>query len=98
LAKVVWTNEAEDCLRSIHDYIAADKPGAAFQMVQSIYQRAQLLAEFPAAGQAHRSASGREVRTLLWGHYRIVYIQRSSDEVHVLGVFHGAMEWRQYVK
>jgi toxin ParE1/3/4 len=98
LAKVVWTREAERWLRKIHDYIAADKPAAAFQVVQSIYQRAQVLAQFPGAGQVHRSASGREVRILLWGHYRIVYVQRPDDEVHVLGVFHGAMEWGEYVK
>lgn len=73
MANVVWTQEAETWLRKIFDYIAADKPLAAFQVVQSIYQRAQILAEFPAAGQVHRSASGRDVRVLLWGHYRIVY-------------------------
>jgi plasmid stabilization system protein ParE len=98
VAKVVWTQEAETWLRKIHDYIAADKPGAAFQVVQSIYQRAQILADFPAAGQLHRSASGREIRILLWGHYRIVYSHRSDDEVHVLGVFHGAMRWEHYLK
>jgi toxin ParE1/3/4 len=98
LAKVVWTEEAERWLLKIHDYIALDKPGAAFQVVQSIYERAQVLAEFPAIGQVHHSSSGREVRILLWGHYRIVYLQRSIDEIHVLGVFHGAMRWDQYLK
>jgi plasmid stabilization system protein ParE len=34
---------------------------------------------------------------MLWGHYRIVYLRRESDEVHILGVFHGAMELKRYV-
>jgi plasmid stabilization system protein ParE len=38
------------------------------------------------------------VRILLWGHYRIVYTQVGGDQVHVLGVFHGAMEMDQYLK
>jgi len=36
LAKVVWTAEAEQWLRRIHDYIARDKPAAAFGIVESL--------------------------------------------------------------
>lgn len=97
MAKVVWTAEAEQWLRRIHDYIAADKPAAAFDVVESLYRRAEILAEFPDIGHTHTSASGRQLRILLWGHYRIVYVRRPPDEVHVLGVFHGAMDLKQYL-
>ena len=66
--------------------------------VQSIYERAQILKDFPLAGQAYRSSSDRELRILLWGHYRIVYLVRPDGEVHVLGVFHGAMRLENYLK
>jgi toxin ParE1/3/4 len=98
LAKVVWTQEAERWLLKIHDYIARDKPAAAFEVVQSIYRRAQVLEHFPEIGHAYKSASGRAVRILLWGHYRIVYLQRPDGDIHVLGVFHGAMELEQYLR
>jgi plasmid stabilization system protein ParE len=98
LAPVVWTHEAERWLRKIHDYIARDKPEAAFNVVQSIFKRAQILSQFPQLGHTYISASGREVRILLWGHYRIVYTQVPSGDVHILGVFHGAMEIDQYLK
>jgi toxin ParE1/3/4 len=97
LAKVVWTAEGEQWLRRIHDYIAADKPAAAFGVVQSLYKRAEILAQFPEIGHVHKTPSGREVRILLWGHYRIVYLRRSEGEVHILGVFHGAMDLKRYV-
>ena len=42
-------------------------------------------------------AHGRQVRILVWGHYRIVYLRRPPDEVHILGVFHGAMDLKQYL-
>ena len=48
-------------------------------------------------GQAYRSASGRELRILLWGHYRIVYRLMPNDEVHIMGVFHGAMKLENYI-
>ena len=47
MAKVVWTQEAERWLLKIHDYIVVDSPVNAFNVVQSIYQRAQILKEFP---------------------------------------------------
>ena len=65
--------------------------------MESIYRRAEILAQFPEIGQVHRTPSGREVRILLWGQYRIVYLQRGVDEVHVLGIFHGAMELKHYI-
>jgi len=97
LAKVVWTAEAEQWLRRIHDYIARDSPTAAFGVVESRYRWAEILAQFPEIGHVHMTPSGREVRKLLWGHYRIVYLRRAADEVHVMGVFHAAMDLKHYV-
>lgn len=97
MAKVVWTAEAERWLLRIHDYIASDKPAAAFEVVESLYRRAEILAQFPDIGHAYKTASGRMVRILLWNHYRIVYVRQSPDEVRILGVFHGAMDLKHYV-
>jgi toxin ParE1/3/4 len=98
LEKVVWTAEAERWLLKIHDYIAVDSPVNAFNVVKSIYQRTQILERFSLVGHAYRSASGRDLRILLWGHYRIVYLVRPEGEVHVVGVFHGAMRFEEYLK
>ena len=67
-------------------------------MVQSIYKHTQVLAQFPEIGHAYKSASGRETRILLWGHYRIVCLRRTEDEIHILGVFDGAMELDRYLR
>ena len=98
MAKVVWTEEAERWLLKIHDYIALDSPVNAFNVVESIYKRAQMLKDFPLSGHAYRSHSSRDLRILLWGHYRIVYLVRPDDDVHIVGVFHGAMRLENYLK
>jgi toxin ParE1/3/4 len=36
LGEVVWTAEAEQWLRRIHDYIARDNPAATFGVVESL--------------------------------------------------------------
>ena len=74
------------------------RPVLAFRVVESIYRRAQILEEFPDVGHSHTTASGRVVRILLWGRYRIVYHRQKTDEVHVIGVFHGAMNMAEYLR
>ena len=98
MAKIVWTNEAERWLLKIHDYIAKDRPATAINVVESIYARAQMLEHLLRLGQGYRTQSGRDTRILLWGHYRIVYLQTIHEEIHILGVFHGAMEIDRYLK
>jgi plasmid stabilization system protein ParE len=47
MAEIRWTEEAHRRLRDIHDYIAADNPGAAQKVVSGIYEKAQVLRRFP---------------------------------------------------
>ena len=70
MAQIRWTEEAVRWLRDIHDYIAVDNPGAAANVVTSIYKRSQLLGEQPEIGHKYQTVSGREVR-ILQGRYRI---------------------------
>ncbi|HET9577408.1 MAG TPA: type II toxin-antitoxin system RelE/ParE family toxin [Usitatibacter sp.] len=61
MAKIAWTNEALHWLEDIFEYIAADNPDAAARTVEAIFERAQLLAQFPEMG--HRFLqSARNVR------------------------------------
>jgi len=61
VAKITWTLEAQRWLEDIFEYIAADNPAAATRTVEGIYDRAQVLADFPQIGQRHH-ASLRYVR------------------------------------
>ena len=96
MAKVVWTAEAEQWLLRIHDYVARDKPEAAFHLVESIYLRTEILSSFPDIGYVYTTVSGRSLRVLLFGKYRIAYLVL-RDEVRILGVFHAAMELKTYL-
>lgn len=95
MAAITWTLEAERWLKDIHEYIAADNPQAAARTVQGIYDRAQLLREFPEMGDRYW-ASSRNVRILLYGHYRLTYLITASGDIEILGVFHGALDLGRY--
>lgn len=97
MAEIKWTEEARRWLRDIHDYIAADNPGAAQKVVSGIYEKAQVLRRFPEIGHKYRAEAEGEVRILLYGHYRIAYLLRPSATIDILGVFHGALDIDRYL-
>jgi len=97
MAEITWTAEAERWLKDIYDYIAQDNPEAAATVIEGIYQRAQVLAVFPEIGHKYRSESEGDIRILLYGHYRIVYLIRGRERLDILGVFHGALEIDRYL-
>lgn len=98
MAEIRWSREAERRLRSVHDYIAADNPAAAIRVVDGIYRKVQLLRAYPRLGQRYEVIVDREVREVIYGHYRIPYLIASEDLVEVLGVFHAAMDLGNYLK
>ncbi|MCL5267961.1 MAG: type II toxin-antitoxin system RelE/ParE family toxin [Bacteroidetes bacterium] len=66
--------------------MAADNPEAAQSVVLGIYEKAQMLRHFPEIGQKYRSEKEGEIRVLLYGHYRIAYLERP---VHVVSAYAG---------
>ena len=95
MAKLVWTEESERWLKDIYDYIAADNPTAAGDVVTAIYERAQTLLEHPESGYRYEHET-EDVRILLYTHYRIAY-QIRSESIVILGVFHGSLDIDRYL-
>jgi len=95
MAEIAWTQEAQRWLENIFEYIAADNPQAAARTVQGIYTKSQILSTFPEVGHRYL-ASNRNVRILLYGHYRIAYLIKPDDNVDILGVFHGSLDISRY--
>ncbi len=98
MADIRWTNTAVDWLKSIADYIARDNPAAAARTLEGILAKVELLQSQPYMGYQHISQSGRRVRVVLYGHYRIVYHVTQSAAVEIIGVFHAAMKIEDYLR
>lgn len=95
MAEIVWTAEAQRWLEDIYQFIAADNPDAAARVVSDIYQRAQVLKQHHQLGYRY-TPSRRDVRILLYGHYRIAYLVKTEGNIDVLGVFHAALDISRY--
>ncbi|MFQ5906098.1 MAG: type II toxin-antitoxin system RelE/ParE family toxin, partial [bacterium] len=83
MAQIRWTEEAHRWLRDISDFIAADNPDAAQRVVAGIYDKAQMLREFPELGYKYRSEVDGQVRILLYGHYRIAYLVKAGEQIDI---------------
>jgi addiction module RelE/StbE family toxin len=97
MVAIEWTDEAIFWLKEIHDYIAQDNKKVAKRISKEIYNKVQILATFPKIGYVYKTEESREIRILLYGHYRIAYLVE-EDLISILGVFHGALEIERYLK
>jgi toxin ParE1/3/4 len=97
VVEINWTHEAHVWLRDIHTYIAIDNPDAAQRTIAGILARSQLLRTNPRLGYRYHGETHREVRILLYGHYRIAYLIQSENDIDILGVFHGLLSIERYL-
>lgn len=97
MGQISWTFEAERWLKDMFEYITRDNPQAAANVVSGIYKKAQILSDQPRVGYRYEHKSEEEIRILLYGHYRVTYQILDSEDVVVLGVFHGALEIENYL-
>jgi toxin ParE1/3/4 len=95
MASIVWTREARERLREIHEYIARDNSTAALAVVEGIYAKTQLLRQHPRMGQRYELIVDREIREIIFGHYRIPYLIVDESRIEIIG---GAMDIEQYLK
>jgi plasmid stabilization system protein ParE len=97
MVEIHWTNEAELWLKDIHDYIALDKKSIAKKVINDIYQKVQILQSYPRIGYEYENNEHKEIRILLYGHYRIAYLIKNENSIDILGVFHGALDIERYL-
>lgn len=96
MAEIRWSYEAEQWLKEIYEYIVENNPAAAEKVVSGIFDKAQILRDYPELGHKYREEPEGDIRILLYGHYRIAYII-SEKYIDVLGVFHGALDIERYL-
>ena len=85
--KVVWTDRARQRLRELNDYIAADAPLVAPQIIKRLILRSKQLQTAPWSGRKVPEYQRDDIRELLDLPYRIIY-RVHSGRVVVLTVRH----------
>ena len=92
--RVIWSARAMENLRMIFEYISADSPQNAQQVLIALSERPRVLAQFPLIGSQTPELSDKNIRELLQYSYRIIY-KVKPDEVEILTVIHCKQSFRQ---
>jgi addiction module RelE/StbE family toxin len=85
--KVKWTHQARRDLAAIHDYIAADSPFYAAQVVNTILETEHEIAAQPLAGSMIRERARRDIRQVKRYSWRIIY-RIKARTIDVLTIVH----------
>jgi len=86
---VVFSPEARNDLRHIHEYVSQDDPHAASRLAVELAAACDRLEMFPTRGRPGRVRGTREL-TIVWP-YVIVY-RIADDAVEVIRVWHGRQD------
>lgn len=96
MAEVIWTDPALDQLEEIAEYIALDKPGAASNLVKTIFSTVDRLQQFPDSGHAPPELPDSIYRELYVRPCRIFY-RPEGDVVLILHIMREERQLRKFL-
>jgi toxin ParE1/3/4 len=88
MAKIVWADPAIQDLDAIADYIALDKPAAAFQLVKNVFAAVEKLQNFPQMGSLPKELHGLPYRQIIVPPCRIFY-RIEKNIIFIIHIFRG---------
>jgi toxin ParE1/3/4 len=91
MGRVLRTTQALEDLDAIWSYIARDNVTAADRLVDRLYERFVLLAEFPESGELQPHLSDGRYRRIVQGNYVLYYLPDDAG-VTIVRVLHAARE------
>lgn len=91
MSRCDFSDLAQQDLRNIFAYIAADNPGAAAKFVAGLKASCQSLAEYPELGERIAQPGGGAYRRFVVRNY-VVFYRIIEDGVEIASVIHGARD------
>lgn len=86
--KIVWSPVALQRIEEIVDHISSDRPGAAAEWAEGLFDLVGRLESFPDRGRTVPELGQASIRELIYGDYRVVY-KIEGAKVGILTVRHG---------
>lgn len=92
MVKIVWSDEAIEDLKSIHDYIADDSPTNASRLSNKLLDKVDVLINFPHSGRVVPEFNQESLREIIEGNYRIIY-QILPTQVRIVRIHHSSRQF-----
>jgi len=85
---LIWSPLSLERATEIAEYIAQDNPSAAADWVETLFAKVELLKSSPSIGRVVPEANSDDIRELIYGNYRIVYLNK-ENQISILTIRHG---------
>ncbi len=89
MVEIRWSIDALDDLESIISYIEQDSPQKASDLVKGIFEKIEMLRDFPYLGRIFPDRNDEKIREIIYKKYRIIY-EIKENTVEILIVAHGS--------
>ena len=86
--KITWSPRSKSQLNDIAEYIALDKPTAAYRWLENLFKAVEKLELFPKSGRKVPEFNQEDIREIIFGNYRIIY-KIKEEEIIIASVRHG---------
>jgi toxin ParE1/3/4 len=91
--RVLWTDAALAQLELIHNFVAQTSSEYARRIVDQLTSRSKQIANFPFSGRMVYEYELHEVRELIEGSYRIIYlIKDQQEQIEIIAVINSSRE------
>ncbi len=91
MARIVWSKNAINDLKSLANYIANDSPYYSKIIVKKIYKTISRLEQFPKSGRVIPEFNDENFREVIVSPYRIFYLFDSFD-IKIITIVHSKQE------
>ncbi|MBK7108739.1 MAG: type II toxin-antitoxin system RelE/ParE family toxin [Chitinophagales bacterium] len=90
MARLNWTDQSVLDLINIFDFIAKDSRRFAKITIGKIRDSAKNIRNYPLLGKIVSEINVVEIREVIIGNYRLIYLVVEKDRVDILTVFHSS--------
>jgi toxin ParE1/3/4 len=90
MVQINWTIRAKEDIKSIAIYISQDSVYYAEKQVERFYAAVEVLFEHPLIGKPITEYNSPQLRQILVGKYRIIYLVVSEDRIDIITIHHSA--------
>ena len=92
MVQINWTFQSKDDLKSIAEYISKDSKKYARLQILRIRQRTKILNSQIYSGKMVSEMDKQNIRELIEGNYRIIYLIINDERIDILTVHHSARD------
>lgn len=90
MVKISWTFQAKGDLINIADFIALDSKKYAKIQINRIRERVSILQTHPKSGRIVPEIESPNIRELILGNYRIIYLLKNTNNIQIITIHHSA--------